>query len=256
MKDNKYAVVIIDDETICIKSIRHSIAGFPELKIIGTAQTPDAAKKLILEQRPDLLFLDVEMPGQTGLELLGELRERITWPMQVVFHTAYEKYLLESLRVSAFDFLLKPYDESEFQQVMNRFFREAIKVQSHNQFHETLAQLLPINESFLFATSTGYQKLGLKQIGYFQYQKDKKQWEVVLTDQSLLPLKRTTIADDVLKYSKSFVQINKHQIINLDYLSIIEGKSCRLLPPFNASGNLSEISRKFMKNLQDMFELI
>jgi Response regulator of the LytR/AlgR family len=255
MKDNKYTVVVVDDETFWIGNIQYSVNEFPELLIVGTAQTPEDGKKLILEQQPDLLFLDVEMPGQTGLELLSDLRERITWSMQVVFHTAYQKYLLDALRASAFDYLLKPYESHEFQQVMDRFFKEMNKTQPYSYFHETLAQLLPVNESFLIATSVGYQKLSLKQIGYFQHQKDKKQWEAVLTDQTHLPLKRTTIASDVLNYSTSFIQINQHQIINIDYLSVIEDKSCRLLPPFNG-GDLFEISRKYMKELQAKFELI
>ena len=254
MKDHKYTVAIIDDEKNCIANIRHSLKEFPELLLVGTTQSTDTGKKLILEQQPDLLFLDVEMPEQSGLELLDELQERISWPIQVVFYTAYEKYLLDALRASAFDFLLKPYQESEFRLVMNRFFKSATQAQVHNYFHETLAQLLPINESFMIATPTGYQKLGLKQIGYFQHQKDKKQWEAVLTDQTQLPLKRTTTGDDILKYSTSFVQINQHQIINLDYLSFIEGKSCLLLPPFQAMP--LEISRKYMKGLQEKFELI
>ena len=254
MEECKYTVVIVDDEMLCAENIRRSIVDFPEMKIAGTAQTPEAGKKMMLELRPDLLFLDVEMPGQTGLELLSELCDRITWPMQVVFYTAYEKYLLDALRVSAFDFLLKPYQESEFRLVMDRFFKEAVKAQSHSHFHQTLAQLLPINESLMVATITGYQKLCLKQIGYFQHQKDKKQWEAALTDQTQVQLKRTTTADDILSYSDSFCQINQHQIINIDYLSIIEGKTCRLLPPFHAIS--LEISRKFMKELQDKFELI
>ena len=254
MKDQKYTVAIIDDEKKCITNIQHSLKEFPELLVVGTAQIPEVGKTLILEQQPDLLFLDVEMPEQRGLELLGELQERITWPMQVVFYTAYEKYLLEALRASAFDFLLKPYDESEFIKVMDRFFKSATQAQVYNYFHETLAQLLPINESFLIATTTGYQKLGLKQIGYFQHRKDKKQWEAVLTDHTHLPLKRATIATDVLNYSASFIQINQHQIINIGYLSIIEGKNCFLLPPFHAIP--LEISRKYMKGLQEKFDLI
>lgn len=254
MKNNKYTVGIIDDENICITNIRHSVDEFPELLIVGTAQATDAGKKLILEQQPDLLFLDVEMPEQTGLELLSDLRERITWPIQVVFYTAYEKYLLDALRASAFDFLLKPYEQSDFHGVMDRFFKSASKAQVHNYFHETLAQLLPINESFMVATPIGYQKLGLKQIGYFQYQKGKKQWEAVLTDHRPLQLKRTTIASDVLNYSDSFIQINQHQIINIDYLSAIEDKSCYLRPPFNHKS--LEISRTYMKGLYDKFELI
>ena len=255
MKNKKYTVAIVDDETICIESLRKSISEFSELILVGSAQTPAKGKELILHQHPDLLFLDVEMPGQTGLELLSDLRERITWPMQVVFHTAYEKYLLDALRASALDYLLKPYDESEFALVMNRFFHETAKIQSNNSFHEALAQLLPINESFLVATSTGYLKLSLKQIGHFQYQKDKKQWEAVLTNQTVLQLKRNTIAEDILNYSTSFIQINQHQIINIDYLSTIDDKYCRLLPPFHAVKPL-EISRKYMKELQDKFDLI
>lgn len=255
MKNKKYTVVIIDDEAICIERLCKSISEFPELTLVGTAQTPAKGMELILHQRPDLLFLDVEMSGQTGLELLSELRERITWPMQVIFHTAYEKYLLDALRASALDYLLKPYDESEFTLIMNRFFRETTKIQSQNSFHEALAKLLPINESFLVATSTGYQKLNLKQIGHFQYQKDKKQWEALLTNQTILQIKRNSSAEDILNYSTSFIQINQHQIINIDFLSTIDDKYCRLLPPFHTVKTL-EISRKFMKVLQDKFDLI
>jgi len=254
MHDCKYTVVIIDDEAICIENIRRSISCFPELKNAGTALTPVVGKKLILEQHPDLLFLDVEMPEQTGLELLSDLCDRISWPMQVVFHTAYEKYLLDALRVSAFDFLLKPYEEDEFQAVIDRFFKEAAKGRSHSHFHQTLAQLIPGNESFIITTVTGYQKLCLKQIGYFQHKKDKKQWEAALTDQTQVQLKRATTAEDILNHSASFIQINQHQIINIDYLSIIESKTCHLLPPFQTIS--LEISRKFMKELQDKFELI
>lgn len=252
MQDCKYTVVIIDDETICIDNIRRSATNFPEMKIVGTAQTPAAGKKLMLELRPDLLFLDVEMPGQTGLELLCELSDRITWPMQVVFHTAYEKYLLDALRVSAFDFLLKPYQESEFQLVMDRFFKAAAKKNTHTVFEDAISHLLPTNCTFLIPTITGYQMLRIEQIGYFEYQKLKKQWTVVLSDQSKLQLKRNTTAENILNYSVRFTQISQHHIINFDYLCSIENKNCHLLPPFEQVKSL-DISRSFLKMLQDKF---
>lgn len=253
MRNNKYTVVIIDDETICIQNLLSSLSEYPELFMAGTAQTTDKGKALILEQRPDLLFLDVELPEQSGLELLTELRDEITWPMQVVFYTAYEKYLLEALRVSAFDYLLKPYEQEEIQLVLNHFFHQVQKDQSADLFHNSIAQLNPANHTYLIATITGFQKLRLDQIGYFEYQ--QKQWLVILTDQSRLQLRRTTKAEDILNYSSTFIQINQKQIINIDYLSTVDGKTCRLFPPFHKEISLI-ISRAFLKAIQERYEMI
>jgi len=252
MQDSKYTVIIIDDDTLCVENIRRSIIDFPEMEIIGTAQTPNVGKKMILEQRPDLLFLDVEMPEQTGFELLSELSDRITWSMQVVFYTAHQKYLLDALRATAFDFLGKPYKDDDFRLIMNRFFSQAAKENVQVAFRETISHLHPTNCAFLIPTITGYQMLRIEQIGYFEYQKLKKQWIVVLSDQSRLQLKRNTTADNILSYSVRFTQISQHHIINFDYLCSIEHKNCHLLPPFEQVKSL-DISRSFLKMLQDKF---
>lgn len=78
-------------------------------------------KKLIFKTMPDLVFLDVELPDMQGPELLNLVRNEITWNMQVVFYTAYNKYMLDAIRESAFDYLLKPIDKSELSNMMKRF---------------------------------------------------------------------------------------------------------------------------------------
>jgi len=256
MKNNKYTVVIIDDEALCIENLKQSLADYSEILIVGTAKSTDKGKTLILEQRPDLVFLDVEMPGQSGLDFLKEVGEVITWPMQVIFYTAYEKYLLDAIRVSAFDYLLKPFDNEELSLVLNRFFSKAMKVQSKNVFQTSISQVNPSNNNnYLIATITGYQKLRMDQIGFFEYHKEKKQWLVVLTDHSRLRLKLHTTAEDITNYSSNFIQINQSQIINLDYLSMIHDKTCKLLPPFHKENSLV-ISRTFLRALQDRYEMI
>jgi len=255
MKNNKYTVAIIDDETACIDHLQRSLSEYSELLIVGTAKTANKGRTLIMDLRPDLVFLDVELSSQSGLELLSELSEEITWPMQVVFYTAFEKYLLEALRVSAFDYILKPYDEDELKLVMNRFFNQGLNEQTQNLFKTSVAQLNQTNHSYLIATITGFQKLRQDQIGYFEYEKGKKQWFVVLTNHTHLQLKRNTKAEDIIKYSPEFVQINQSQIINLDYLSIIDDKICHLLPPFHKEDSLV-ISRTFLRALQDKYEMI
>ncbi|MDP4240442.1 MAG: LytTR family transcriptional regulator DNA-binding domain-containing protein, partial [Bacteroidota bacterium] len=185
----------------------------------------------------------------------NELNEEITWPMQVIFYTAFEKYLLEALRASAFDYLLKPFERKELNLVLDRFFNKVLKEQTQSSIHNSISQLNKTDHIYLVATISGYQKLRLDQIGFFDYQKDKKQWTVVLTNQNRLQLKRNTKAEDILNYSSSFIQINQSQIINIDYLSIIEDKICHLFPPFHKENSLI-ISRTFLKALQERYEMI
>ena len=255
MKNNNYTVVIIDDETLCIDTLCRSLNEYPEILIVGTAKTSLKGRAMILDQRPDLVFLDVELSGQSGLELLDDLNEEITWPMQVVFYTAFDKYMLEAMRVSAFDYLLKPFEQEEISLVLSRFFNQVLTIQSKSSFQTSMSQMNKSTRIYLIATITGFQKLRQDQIGYFEYVKAKKQWFVVLTNHTHLQLKRTTRAEDITNYSTTFVQINQSQIINLDYLSIIDDKICHLLPPFHKEDSLV-ISRTFLRTLQDKYEMI
>ena len=207
-----------------------------------------------MELRPDLLFLDVELPDVLGLNLLSEMRDEVLWDMKVVFYTSYDKYLLQALRESAFDFLLKPFETEDLKVVIERY-RKAVAS-------------IPVNSFFLFfffcqrfdaATGNVYDQYGdrikllrLEEIGYFEYLKDKRQWQVVLFNQTRLNLKRNTKAEDIIGYSQAFIQISQSAIVNVNYLAMIDGKCCQLYPPFHDKSDLV-ISRSFLKGLQDRF---
>jgi two-component system, LytTR family, response regulator len=253
--NNKINVAIVDDSDFCIECLCNSLSGYSNIEVCGVAQNAGTGKKIILEQCPDLLFLDIELPDMTGLELLRELNQEITWSMQVVFYTAYDKYLLDALRESAFDFLLKPFEKAELDLVMDRYFNYMKKEQTNNSFQDSLTRLLPNNSIFMVTTVNGFQILRLEQIGYFKYLNDRKQWIVVLNDLKELQLKRNTCAKDILKYSPSFEQINRDQIINIDYLAMIKGKECVLFPPFEQVTDLYA-SFSFIRVLQEKFSQI
>ncbi|MGV8135177.1 MAG: LytR/AlgR family response regulator transcription factor [Mangrovibacterium sp.] len=245
----KYSCVIVDDEEKWIASLSKSLEDYPEIRILGTSRKSKEAIILIRKYRPDLLFLDVEMPGMDGLELLRELRVYITWAMQVVFYTLFEKYLLQALRESAFDFLLKPYNKSELQEVMDRFFKQKMQKPS-TSFEETFSRLIPGVKTFKIETVSGFQILHLGQIGYFDFV--KKEWLVYLSDQNYLRLKNKTTAEDILRYSDSFIQINQHQIINIHFLSMIVDNECILFPPFENKCN-HKITRIYKDSLLEKF---
>lgn len=116
--EDKYKVVIVDDERTAIDALRRELGAYQEFEIKGTANNGAKGKKMIMELRPDLLFLDVELPDVLGLNLLSEMRDEVLWDMKVVFYTSYDKYLLQALRESAFDFLLKPFETGDLRVVI------------------------------------------------------------------------------------------------------------------------------------------
>lgn len=103
-------VLIIDDESSARKLISEYLLGYPELIIIGEANNGVDAIKLINEFKPDLVFIDVQMPGFTGFEVL----ERIVELPIIIFSTAYDKYAMKAFDIHATDYLLKPYTKQRF----------------------------------------------------------------------------------------------------------------------------------------------
>jgi len=252
--EEKYKVVIVDDERTAIDALRRELEPYREFEVKGIAGNGAKGKKMIMELHPDLLFLDVELPDTLGLNLLSEIREDILWDMKVVFYTSYDKYLLQALRESAFDFLLKPFEAEDLKVIMERY-RKAMTSASLPllpSFASSISALMPQQGMFMISTVTGFKLLRLEEIGFFEYLKDKRQWQVVLFNQTRLNLKRNTKAEDIISYSQAFVQISQSAIVNVNYLAMIDGKCCQLYPPFHDKNDLM-ISRSYLKELQERF---
>lgn len=96
--------LIIDDERLARNELRRMLKNFPEIEIAGEAQNSDEAREQILRHHPDLVFLDIQMPGDNGFQLL----ERLEHVPLVIFTTAFDQYALKAFEVSALDYLQKP----------------------------------------------------------------------------------------------------------------------------------------------------
>jgi two-component system, LytTR family, response regulator len=96
--------VIIDDERIARRELRRLLAAHPEIEVVGEAADGAEALDIISKHDPDLIFLDIEMPGMTGFDLLDRLRD----VPDVIFTTAYDQHALKAFEVNALDYLLKP----------------------------------------------------------------------------------------------------------------------------------------------------
>lgn len=99
--------LLIDDERLARNELRRLLAVFPAVKIVGEASNAKQAREQIVALQPDLLFLDVQMPGETGMELLESLEPPAP---QVIFTTAYDEFAVKAFELNALDYLLKPVD--------------------------------------------------------------------------------------------------------------------------------------------------
>lgn len=108
--------LIIDDERLARNELRRLLAGFPEIIVVGEAQNADEAIRRINELKPDLLFLDIQMPGKDGFDLLEELDAA---PL-VLFTTAYDEFALKAFDYNALDYLLKPIEPARLAQAIKK----------------------------------------------------------------------------------------------------------------------------------------
>jgi two-component system LytT family response regulator len=109
---------IVDDEPLAREGIRLLLQGDPELEVVGEAGAGREAVAQIQHLRPDLVFLDVQMPEMTGFEVLGALAPDLV--PAVIFVTAYDRYALQAFEVHALDYLLKPFDDERFADAVRR----------------------------------------------------------------------------------------------------------------------------------------
>lgn len=242
-----FKTVIVDDEESAIDNLSFELRRYPYVSVEGTARNGVTGLRLIEKMKPDLVFLDVELPDMSGMDVLARLRDRITWTMRVVFYTAYNKYVIDALRSAAFDFLQKPVDSAELHVVMSRLCEQNVKSDLAN------ASALLKDRPFMLVTPTGDMRfLRASEIGYFRYLSNRKIWEVALTDGTFLPLRRNMTAEQLCAYDSVFIQIHQSYIINMHYLVMVQDNKCVMYPPFNAAEELV-ISKKYKKMMAERF---
>lgn len=230
---NTIKTIIVDDEINSIHNLEEDLKAYPEIEILDTITSSQKAKKSIIQYQPDLLFLDVEMPYINGIELLQEIRPYVRNSMRVIFYSAFDKYMLDALRASAFDYLLKPYQTNELKQIVERIKRE--KTNNPINFDQAMRQLLSNDCKFAVQTISRLLLLRRSEILYFQYSEDTRCWQMTLTNMEQYRLRLSTKAKDILNFCPSFIRVNTDCILNIDYLSSVENNTlrCILYAPFS-----------------------
>lgn len=278
---DKIKVVIVDDEPQSIHRLQNDLATQDDFEVIATSSSAVSAKNLVMSVQPDVLFIDVEMPGQTGLEVLQSLREEMPMELIVVFYSAFDKYMIEALRVAAFDFLLKPYQQEELELIVGRI-RQKMKDGKDGDEKESSAApdssscpsasamasqntlelagvngLLPTSAKRLaIQTISGLLMLKPDDVFSCTFDEATHLWQLKLSNGQIYKLKKQATAKTILSMSPSLAQVRQDCIINLDYLLCIENYTLRCIfsPPFDQEE--ITVSRRCYKAVKDQLEIL
>jgi two-component system LytT family response regulator/two-component system response regulator LytT len=131
--------IIVDDEKPAREELAFLLKAFPEISLIGQGKNGLEAVNLIKEHNPDLVFLDVQMPGLDGFGVLKKLVERKLKVPHVVFATAFDHYAVQAFDVNAVDYVLKPFDKARLSKAIQKAKKE---IEAHTSTTERLEQLV------------------------------------------------------------------------------------------------------------------
>lgn len=133
--------VIVDDEPLARQGLRIRLNSFPHIDVVAEAGSGREAVELIVNEKPDLVFLDIQMPGLSGFDVLRLIREKADQMPAVVFVTAYDHYAIRAFEVRALDYLLKPVDEERLAVAMERIGGE-LRTERATEYQQRLVQLV------------------------------------------------------------------------------------------------------------------
>ena len=238
------SALIVDDERYAREEIAFLLGKFPGFQVLGEAESGETAILKALQLQPDVVFLDVEMPKMNGIEVAKALTELKKVPL-IIFATAYPQFAVEAFRINAVDYLLKPYDERQLEQTIERIEKTLYPPQSVDNT-ERLGKL---------AIETGGDiDYILPQNILYIYRDDKV--TKIITQADAYDV-RTTLKELESRLEPfSFFRIHKGYLVNLKYVS-------RLTPWFNGAYQLEldgveqklSVSRNYVKDLRQRLEL-
>jgi len=207
----KISCLIVDDEPMALNLVESYVLKTPFLQLVQKCNSGLEALSYLNEEKVDLIFLDIQMPDLTGLQLAKVLPKST----RIIFTTAFDQYAIEGFKVEALDYLLKPFDYSEFLEAAN-------KAREWFELIQNQEKATPKNTEFLFVKSEYKQiKVVLKDVLYFEGLKDYIKIWLVNNPKPILTLMSLKTLEEELPESQ-FMRVHRSFIVALDNIDTVE----------------------------------
>ncbi len=238
--------IIVDDEKHAIITLEHLLKKFDEVEILATVQDSSQAKEIILDKKPDLLFLDIEMPNLNGFDLLAQFE---SFDFKVVFTTAYDQYAIKALKINALDYLLKPIDKEELRTALDKFLNDQLFTSNEQIAHLNQFKTNQMSETLALSTSKGLIFIKIKDVMYFEA--DGSYTHVIMSNgDKHLVSKSLTNFEEVLTDNPLFFRSHKSNLVNLNFIKqYIRGEGGELIMMNDKSIVLSRNKKQEFLNL-------
>ena len=223
--------IIVDDTPAAITDLAAKLGKYEDVTLAATATCGEDGIGQVMRYKPELLFLDMELPDMTGLQFLERLKEETDFWCYVVIYTAYSDYMLPAFRNRAFDFLLKPVDEAELDTIMARFQADRQSGEARRRQDDAVKR--EGGKLLFYTNAVDFRLVQIRDICVFYYDHESRVWTVVAAGcDRPMRLKRNVTKDVLLKIDDNFVQVSQKYIININYLLEVRDNICRFYPPF------------------------
>ncbi|HNW74255.1 MAG TPA: response regulator transcription factor [Bacteroidales bacterium] len=219
--DQQITALIVDDDLRSREVLSLHLRSIAGITVIGAARDAGEALHILMDKVPDILFLDVEMPGKTGFDLVADLK-RLNIQTCVVFQTAFNHYAIQAIKTAAFDYLMKPIDPDELSEVVAKY--RAAKPHTHlaGKIDELMAHL-KAHKKIRFNTRTGFIMIDPAEIVYCQA--DWSYTEIYLRNGTRHTVSMNIGKVEELLNPKIFFRLNRSVLVRIDVVVSINRKT-------------------------------
>lgn len=212
----KIKAILIDDELNSLQNLQQKLEGFcPDINIIAVSQKPEEGLLLIKHHHPDVVFLDIEMPRMSGFRMLEELGE---YDFDIIFTTAYNHYSIDAIRISAFDYLVKPIGIEDLQQAverlgktLNRQTKEKIDI-----LRKSLSDNRSQEDKIAISTSEGIEFIPIKNIIHVESKSNYS--KIFLNENKSIMVTKILKDFEEMLLPYNFYRVHNSHLINLNYI--------------------------------------
>ncbi|CAG5002660.1 Transcriptional regulatory protein BtsR [Dyadobacter sp. CECT 9275] len=241
--------LIVDDERLARNELKRLLEPYTKIEIVGEAANADEALVLIDELQPELLFLDIQMPGKNGFELLSSIEGKSP---EVIFTTAYDEYAIKAFEYNALDYLLKPIDVERLKDAIHRIEESQIHPEVSVTANDRAEKILGENDQVFVKDGEKCWFVKLGKIRLFESMGNYVRLH--FDDQKPLVLKSLNNLEERLD-SNTYFRANRKHIINLHWIEKIEPWFSGGLLVTLQGGDKIEISRRQAIRFKELMSL-
>jgi DNA-binding LytR/AlgR family response regulator len=215
MNKKTFNAIIVDDEPAAISTLEKALSAYPELNVLVHFTDPVEALTAICRQHPDIVFLDIDMPGMTGIELLDQLHQVGFKPISV-FVTAFDNFAIEAIHRSAFDYLVKPINQKELDKVIIKILTQPKEHLQDDQIKSLLEKFNPAKR-IKIPTTGGFIVINTADILYVEA--DWNYADIYFDETTKHMVTINLGALEKMLPEADFCRISRSIIVNVNYLT-------------------------------------